>query len=134
MTKARAALPSTIEPLKPTLVREVPTSDEWLHEIKYDGYRLVCFLDRGVVRLQTKNLHDWTKRFPELATAIRSLPAKSAILDGELTALRPNGIASIGELHAAFRNKESHRLVLFAFDLLYLDDEDLRQRPLIERK
>lgn len=125
--------PTSIEPLKPTLVRIPPTGDQWLHEIKYDGYRMVAFLNDGRVKIQTKNGHDWAARLPELADAVRTLPANSVILDCEMCALLPNGLSSMTELKAAM-GKQPHRLVLFAFDLLYLDREDLRNKPLIERK
>lgn len=132
--RATAAFPAAIEPLKPALVRSPPEGVQWLHEVKYDGYRMVCFLNDGQVKLQTKNQHDWTKRFPELVEAARSLPATSVILDSEMCALRPDGVSSMSELHAALTSKQTHRLVLFIFDLLYLDGQDLRSRPLIERK
>jgi bifunctional non-homologous end joining protein LigD len=125
--------PSAIEPLKPALVRSPPVGDQWLHEIKYDGYRMVCFLSSGQVKLQTKNGHDWSAKFPELVQAVKSLPARSAVLDCEMCALLPSGVSSMEALKATM-GKASHKLVLFAFDLLYLDGRDLRQKPLLDRK
>ena len=125
--------PAAIEPLKPALVRSPPLGDQWLHEVKYDGYRMLALLNEGKVKLQTKNGHDWSARFPELVQAVMSLPAKSAILDCEMCAVLPSGVSSMSALKAAL-GKQSHKLVLFAFDLLYLDDRDLRDQPLVERK
>ena len=104
--------------LKPALVRMLAEGPQWLHEIKYDGYRMVCFLDQGSVKLQTKNQHDWTARFPELTEAVKSLPATSVILDSEMCALRPDGVSSMSELHAALSGKQSNKLVLFVVAVL----------------
>jgi bifunctional non-homologous end joining protein LigD len=66
--------------------------DDWLHEIKYDGYRMHALLDRGKIQLQTRTGLDWSRRYPRTIEALRSLPVKSAYLDGELCALRPDGV------------------------------------------
>jgi bifunctional non-homologous end joining protein LigD len=71
-----------------------PDGDQWLHEIKLDGYRLLCFIDSGKVVLRTRNDLDWTGRFPQLAKAANALPLKDAVLDGEVVALRPDGTTS----------------------------------------
>lgn len=126
-------LDGVIEPLKPTLVPSPPQGHGWLHEVKYDGYRMLAFLDNGRVKLQTKNGHDWSARFPELVEAVKLLPASSAVLDCEMCALLPSGVSSMTALKVAM-GKASHQLVLFAFDLLYLNRSDLRNEALLERK
>jgi bifunctional non-homologous end joining protein LigD len=128
-----APFPSSVEPLKPSLVNTPPPGSDWIHEIKYDGYRIMAFLNDGKVKLQTKNGHNWTTKFPGLVDAVKSLPAKSAILDCEMCVLLPSGVSSMTALKATM-GKQSHRLVLFAFDLLYLDGQDLRRKSLLDRK
>jgi ATP-dependent DNA ligase len=123
-----------VKPLKPTLVSLPLAGDQWIHEIKYDGYRLLCYLDHGKVTLRTKSRLDWTARYPELAQAVSQLRATQAVLDTEMAVLLPDGISSFSELHRAMREKRTDRLVLFAFDLLFVDGADLRKEPLAKRK
>jgi bifunctional non-homologous end joining protein LigD len=112
----------------------VPPGDAWIHEIKYDGYRTVCFFDDGVVRLMTRNRHDWTDRYRPVAKALAALPCKSAIIDGEVVVQDARGVTQIGLLERALAEGQVHNLVYFAFDLCYLDGHDLRKVPLLERK
>lgn len=115
-----------------TVVEAPPAGDEWLHEIKHDGYRIVARIDEGDVRLISRNGKDWTKEFPLVARAATRLPAGTALLDGEVAALLPNGATSFQALQR--RSDGSAPLVYFAFDLLHLDGWDLRQVRLEERK
>jgi len=115
-------------------VPQPPDGQEWLHEIKHDGYRMLAYLDDDQVILETRNKHNWTERFPDIVRELKSLKAKQAILDCELCALLPDGITSFHELQSALATKQTGPLVLFAFDLLFLNGEDLRPFPLIERK
>ncbi|MGA8401211.1 MAG: DNA ligase D, partial [Stellaceae bacterium] len=100
----------------------------------YDGYRLVAYIDGGKARLVTRGGLDWTEKFPALADRLAKLPVKSAILDGELVALRPDGITSFADLQDAISAKRTERLTYFAFDLLYRDGYDLTGVKLEDRK
>jgi bifunctional non-homologous end joining protein LigD len=117
-----------------TLVPEAPAGNDWLHEIKLDGYRMLAAVEKGAARLFTRNHLDWTARYPSVAAAIGQLPVASAVLDGELVALDAAGISRFQALQNAGNTKEDTQLVFFAFDLLALEGEDLRARPLVERK
>jgi bifunctional non-homologous end joining protein LigD len=130
----RAAPPATLSPQLATLSEQVPRGEAWLHEIKFDGYRLVAHLEQGKVRLLTRNGHDWTSRFRAQARQLAALPARQAILDGELVALDASGASSFRELQEAISRKQTGRLAYQLFDLLYLDGYDLSAVPLLERK
>jgi bifunctional non-homologous end joining protein LigD len=96
-----AALPAFVQPQLSKLVKETPTGTEWLHEIKFDGYRMHARLDHGDVRLLTRTGRDWTKKYPRIAKALRSLPVSQAYLDRELCGLRPDGTTSFNMIQAA---------------------------------
>ena len=117
-----------------TLVDRVPAGDEWLHEIKYDGYRILARLDQGQVKLLTREAHDWTARFKPCAEALLRLPARQAFLDGEIAALREDGTSDFQLLQNSLRERKPIQLVYFVFDLLYLDGADLRATRLLQRK
>jgi bifunctional non-homologous end joining protein LigD len=117
-----------------TLVDAAPAGDAWIHEIKFDGYRIVASIADGRVRLSTRNGHDWTDRFGALAAALRRLPVRRAVLDGEVVALRGDGVTSFGELQEALSAGATERLRYQAFDLLHLDDHDLRGVAQADRK
>ena len=129
----RGPLPQT-QPLALAMVVEAPPDgDEWLHEIKHDGYRIVARLEEGEVRLVSRNGKDWTKEFPEIARAVLRLPAGTALLDGEVAAVLPNGATSFQALQQrGFAGAPP--LAYFAFDLLHLDGWDLRPVKLEDRK
>ena len=130
----KAAMPRTIEPELATLVDAVPPGAEWVHEIKYDGYRVLCKVRDGEARLITRHGKDWTDRFAPIARAAEQLPFREAILDGEVVVLEPNGTTSFQSLQNALAENRQDDLVYFAFDLLYLDGYDLRDAPLLDRK
>jgi len=117
-----------------TLVDETPTGDAWYHEIKFDGYRILAGLDRGKVRLLTRNGHDWRDRFPEIAAALEALPVEKALFDGEVVALRRDGISDFRRLQRALSEERTGSLIYQVFDLLYLDGFDLHEVALGERK
>jgi bifunctional non-homologous end joining protein LigD len=118
-----------------TLAREPPEGDGWLHEIKFDGYRLLGFLCDGALQLHTRNGKDWTESFPSLIAAFPKLKARSAVVDMEAVILEGNGKTSFQALQAALgRGGDRGSIVAFAFDLLHLDGEDLTPQPLTERK
>jgi ATP-dependent DNA ligase len=90
------ALPGWIKPQLTKLVDQPPDGPEWLHEIKFDGYRIHARVDRGVVRLLTRTGLDWTSKCPAIAAAIAKLPARQAYLDGEVCGVRPDGNSGYG--------------------------------------
>src|SRR5690348_11405094 len=116
------------------IVNQSPEGPEWLHEIKFDGYRMHARLDRGAVRLLTRTGLDWTRKYSGVAAAIASLPARQAYLDGELCGVRPDGTTSFSLIQNASDTGNGDALVFFLFDLLHLDGESTGTRPLTERK
>jgi bifunctional non-homologous end joining protein LigD len=123
------------DPQLATLVSQPPSGDRWVHEIKYDGYRIGCLIDKKGVRLISRNGKDWTHVFPSIAEAARKLRTRDAILDGEVAMLTPEGRTSFAALQQAAAGTASHSpLVYFVFDLLRLDGERLDRLPLEERK
>jgi DNA ligase D-like protein (predicted ligase) len=129
-----AVLPEWVRPQLTQLVDEAPEGSEWLHEIKFDGYRMHARLDRGAVRLLTRSGLDWTPKYPSIAAAVASLGARQTYLDGELCGVRPDGVTSFSMIQDASDSGNATALVSFLFDLLYLDSEDISARPLHERK
>jgi bifunctional non-homologous end joining protein LigD len=129
-----AALPQWIRPQLTQLVNQAPDGPEWLHEIKFDGYRMHARLDRGAVRLLTRTGLDWTHKYPAIAAAMASIGARQVYLDGELCGVRPDGITSFSMIQMASDSGNAAALVFFLFDLLYLDGTDLCAQPLLERK
>jgi len=117
-----------------TLVAEPPAGDEWLHEIKYDGYRMHARLDRGKIQLLTRTGLDWSRRYPRTIAALRALHVKTAYLDGELCALSPDGVPAFSRLQAAMDEGRTDDLVFIAFDFLYLNGKSMAALPLIQRK
>ncbi len=128
------ALPQKIKPQLATLVKEVPQGDDWLHEIKYDGYRILCRVSAGKVRLFSRNGLDWTRRFQAVADAVKKLPVKNAWLDGEVVVQKPDGSTSFQALQNALTEKREVDLTYYLFDVPYCNGQDLRASPLIERK
>src|SRR5207245_228993 len=90
----KASLPDSIDVQLATLEAQVPQGRQWLHEIKFDGYRLICKVQRGKAKLITRRHQDWTHRYRSIAAAASKLPVDSAVLDGELVALLPTGVSS----------------------------------------
>ena len=116
------------------LVKEAPAGDEWLHEMKYDGYRIGARLRGKSVSLISRNGKDWTAAFPEVAAALAGLGVRDALLDGELAMVLPDGRTSFQALQNASGGGGRRGLMYFAFDLLRLEGESLEQRPLEDRK
>ena len=114
-----ATAPGFIEPCVPTLRQKPPAGDEWVHEIKYDGYRAQAQFDKRP-RIFTRRGHDWAERMPMIAQAIAALPANGIVLDGELVALDRKGKPSFPEISAQLSTPRSTGLVYYAFD--FLDD------------
>jgi bifunctional non-homologous end joining protein LigD len=130
----RARAPLRVKPQLATLVDAVPTGPEWLHEIKFDGYRIVASLEKGSVRLWSRNGKDWTRRFSSIAASLEKIPAASAVLDGEVVAMEKNGVSSFRKLQQSLSEDRTGELVYQAFDLIHLDGASLRDTPLLERK
>jgi bifunctional non-homologous end joining protein LigD len=129
----QAALPEALAPQLASLVDVPPEGPGWFHEPKLDGYRLLCRIDEGQVRLLTRRGHDWTERFAAIEEAARALPCRTALLDGEAVVIASRGLSSFQELQAALASGKGD-IALVAFDLLYLDGWDLRGAPLRSRK
>ena len=130
----KSKLPAFVRPQLATLVDSVPQGDEWLHEIKFDGYRILCRIDEGRAKFLTREEQDWTRRFGSLVAAAQDLPAKEAFLDGEVVALEENGVTNFQLLQNSLKENNTAILVYFVFDLLYLDGWDLTRSPLRDRK
>jgi bifunctional non-homologous end joining protein LigD len=130
----RAKLPPRQAPQLAAVADEPPKTEGWVSEIKFDGYRLLCWLDHGKVRVMTRSGLDWTDRLPAVARAIEGLRAEAALVDGELVALDKSGASSFPALQAALSAGRDATLHLSLFDLLYLDDWDLRACRLLDRK
>jgi bifunctional non-homologous end joining protein LigD len=129
---ARHAMPDFIEPQLALLVERPPADAGWAHEIKLDGYRLQLRVQDGRAVLKTRKGLDWTDKFGSIATAAQGLP--DCILDGEAVALNSKGEPDFSALQAALSDGRGDALVLYVFDLLFADGEDLRSLPLAERK
>jgi len=127
---ASADMPGFIKPQLATLKARAPSGDQWLHEIKFDGYRVQVHLNKGKKRVFTRNGLDWTKRFSAIAGAL-DIPGQ-AILDGEVVVIH-EGRTNFSELQADLAAGKQDRLVYYAFDLLWRD-RDLRKLPQVERK
>ena len=130
----RAGLPREQAPQLARLAEAAPDGEEWISEIKFDGYRLLAWIEGGRARLVTRNLHDWTARLPAVAALVGSLGVETALLDGELVALKPDGTSSFSALQAALSAGADQTLHLYAFDLLHLNGWDLRPCRLLDRK
>ncbi len=127
-------MPDKLQPQLATLASQAPDGSEWLHEIKYDGYRLLARIEEGEVRLITRGGLDWTAKFPTLAHRLGELPLNSALIDGELVHLEPGGTTSFSGLQDAISSGKTGALNFFAFDLLYRDGWDLTGAGLEDRK
>jgi bifunctional non-homologous end joining protein LigD len=122
-----------IQPLDPTSVQHPPAGDDWIHEIKFDGYRAQAHKGDGRVTVFSRRGYNWTDRFGLIGALTGRLPADSVILDGEVVFIGRNGKPDIQGLRGAL-GRRTDRLHLYAFDLLFLDGKDLRAEPLLERK
>ncbi|HEY9198511.1 MAG TPA: DNA ligase D, partial [Gammaproteobacteria bacterium] len=126
--------PAHFTPQLATLSRTVPAGDDWLHESKYDGYRVLAVRRNGKLRLLSRNGLDWTGRLPGIADACARLPAEEFVLDGELVVRNAQGISDFQALQTALHERDDKSLVYFVFDLPYAEGFDLRRQNLLERK
>jgi bifunctional non-homologous end joining protein LigD len=116
---------------QPSKVARPPSGPLWVHEIKHDGYRLMVRRDRARVRCFTRNGHDWADRFPAIVDAALHIKATSFLIDGEAVIARDDGTP---DFHALRSQRRGHEAVLYAFDLIEHEGDDLRDLPLIKRK
>ncbi|WP_346657233.1 non-homologous end-joining DNA ligase [Rhizobium herbae] len=131
-------MPARIDPCLATLVAKPPKGSDWALEVKWDGYRLAVHIENGGVKILTRGGHDWTGRFPSIVAEAPRLPLKTAILDGEAVVLDGQGRSDFGLLQRALGHRpashEPGEIMLYAFDILYLDGRDLRRLPQRERR
>jgi bifunctional non-homologous end joining protein LigD len=130
----KGRMPGDLKPQLATVANQAPEGPEWLHEIKYDGYRLLARIEEGEVRLITRRGLDWTAKIPTLAHRLGELPLDSALIDGELVHLEPEGTTSFAGLQDAISSGKTGALNFFAFDLLYRDGWNLTGAALEDRK
>ena len=131
----KAPLPDFVEPALAALRAAPPSGDEWLHEVKFDGYRLQARIEGDDLRLLTRSGLDWTDRFgAAVADALRALPVRAALLDGEMVVETGNGASDFATLQADLSAGRDDRFTFYLFDLLYLDGADLRATALRKRK
>lgn len=128
------APPDFVKPQLAQLVDRVPDGTQWLHEIKFDGYRTLCRINGEDVRFVTRNNHDWTSKYKQLLPAAQELGVQNAVLDGEIVCLNEQGHSDFQKLQNSLAGDSPARLYYYIFDLLFLDGEDLREFSLLERK
>ncbi len=129
---SKSEMPDFIPPQLCETRERPPAADGWIHEIKFDGYRIQMRIENGEVTLKTRKGLDWTAKYPAIAESGAALP--DAIIDGEICALDEHGAPDFAALQAALSEGKTDELVFFAFDMLFELNEDLRERPLTERK
>jgi len=129
----KAPFPGFMEPALATSIEKVPRGARWVHEIKFDGYRVQLHIANDDIKVFTRRGNDWTKRFKKIAADAYLINAGSAIIDGEIVVPAADGSTDFSVLQNELKGK-STKIVMVAFDLLYLNGYDLRKLPLVERK
>jgi bifunctional non-homologous end joining protein LigD len=127
-------LPALLEPQLCTAAPRAPSGDDWLHEIKYDGWRLLARKQGTRVRLYSRGGVEWSERLPKLAAVIRSLSVDGVWIDGEIVCLDDMGFPDFVALQHAMRARDERRLVYYMFDLPWLDGESLCRESVLDRK
>nr|WP_250808074.1 non-homologous end-joining DNA ligase [Ensifer adhaerens] len=131
-------MPRRVDPCVATLVDKPPKGPEWVFEVKWDGYRLAVHVEPGEVRAITRGGYDWSKKFGSIVAEARQLGHTTMIIDGEAVVLDDQGRSDFGLLQRAVGRRPSlhdaAEIIFYAFDLLYLDGQDLRMMPLVERR
>ncbi|MBI1912168.1 MAG: DNA ligase D [Deltaproteobacteria bacterium] len=130
----KTPMPKMLLPQLATLVDAPPEGAQWLHELKYDGYRVFSRIDNGEIILYTRNGNNWTAKFPTIANALLALPLKEAWIDGEVVFLKKSGVTSFEDLQNALSTGNDRELKYFIFDIVYYNGYDLSEVPLVERK
>jgi bifunctional non-homologous end joining protein LigD len=121
----------SIIPAQPVLASKPPSGPGWVHEIKHDGYRVIVRRDGAAVRLYSRNANDWTARLRAIADGAERIKARSFTIDGEAVVLGPDGLSRFEELSG---REAADTAILYAFDLIERDGEDMRNRPFLDRK
>ena len=129
----KTPFPAFIEPALATSIDKVPSGARWIHEIKFDGYRVQVHLANEAIKIFTRRGHDWTHRFKKVAHDAWHIKAASAIVDGEIVVPAADGTTDFSVLQNELKGR-STSIVLVAFDLLYLNGRDIRKEPLLRRK
>lgn len=129
----KAPFPGFVAPALATAIERVPSGKRWIHEIKFDGYRVQVHLANEAIKVYTRRGHDWTRRFKKVADDAWHIKASSAVIDGEIVAPASDGTTDFSVLQNELKGT-STRIVLVAFDLLYLNGWDVRKLPLHQRK
>jgi bifunctional non-homologous end joining protein LigD len=129
----KASFPGFIAPALASKIGKVPTGDRWVHEIKFDGYRVQLHIANDDIKIFTRRGNDWTKRFRKIAADAYLINAGSAIIDGEVVVPAADGTTDFSVLQNELKGN-SNKIVMVAFDLLYLNGQDVRKRPLLVRK
>ncbi|MBR1208835.1 MULTISPECIES: non-homologous end-joining DNA ligase [unclassified Bradyrhizobium] len=129
----KAPFPDFVEPALASPIERVPSGERWIHEVKFDGYRVQTHIHNDAVNIFTRRGHDWTHRFKKAAHDAWRVKAKSAVVDGEIVVPAADGTTDFSVLQNELKGS-SNKIVLVAFDLLYLDGRDLRKLPLWQRK
>jgi bifunctional non-homologous end joining protein LigD len=125
--------PIWVKPQLAKLVQKAPDGTDWIHELKFDGYRMHARLDVGRVQILTRRGNNWTDKYATIANAIAGLPAQNAYLDGELCGVLPDGRTAFNLIQNATDTGQGS-LAFFLFDVLFLDGENVTALPLVERK
>ncbi len=134
LKKLPSTKPAFVDPMKAKLVENPPQSDDWIFELKFDGFRAITIKRGASIELISRNQKSLTKKFPELIDPLRALPARDAVIDGEIVALDAEGRSSFQLLQAYEMHEKRPPICYYAFDLLHLDGKDLRRLPLVQRK
>jgi ATP-dependent DNA ligase len=130
VTRSKHLPPGFMIPARPVMAARPPSGADWVHEINHDGYRMIVRRDGPSVRLYSRNAYDWTARLAAIATAVEQIKAKSFTIDGEAVVLGPDGLSRFD-----LRSREAaHTAILYAFDLIEHDGEDMRNRRFLDRK
>ena len=132
--KGKAKVPGFLEPCLATLSTSIPSANDWVHEIKFDGYRMQARLSGGLITLKTRTGLDWTQKFPSIAGALKDFANRDALLDGEIVSSEQIGASDFSALQDDLKTGRRDRMAYYIFDLMHLDGADLTGAPLIERK
>ena len=130
----RAKAPTTFKPQLATLADHIPSGDNWLHELKFDGYRCLAFIDEAGARLVTRNGNDWSQRFPTIIEGVERLTIANGVLDGEIVSLDDDGRSDFQLLQNQMNRDHDQSLVYYVFDVPFFSGYDLTATPLIDRK
>lgn len=132
--KKKIKLPTFVKPQLAQLVNRVPIGAEWFYEIKFDGYRTFCRIEKEKISFLTRTGRDWTEAYEKIKKFAEKIDVESALIDGEIVWIDENGKTDFQLLQNALSGGKTEGMVYYVFDLLFLNGEDLRQRPLYERK